>query len=76
MLCPKCRELERVLESKSIECITASSDLYSRISSRFEAYDVVEMERAKSDLEMHRSVCVIALGAARQASKKRRLDRN
>jgi hypothetical protein len=75
MLCPKCRELERALERRSRECITASSALYSRISSRFVAYDVVEMERAKSDLDMHRAVCVTAIGVAKQASTRRRSEK-
>ena len=29
-----------------------------------EAYDVVEMERARSELAMHRSVCATAIAAA------------
>ena len=71
MLCTMCRELERALESRSLECITASSAIYCRVSSRFVAYDVVEMERAKSELEMHRSVCASAIGAAKQVLKRR-----
>ena len=71
MLCTMCRELERVLESRSLECIIASSAIYCRVSSKFVAYDVVEMERAKSELEMHRSVCASAIGAAKQALKPR-----
>jgi hypothetical protein len=71
MLCTICRELERALASRSLEYVTASSALYCRISSKFVAYDVVEMERAKSDLETHRSVCATAIGAAKQVLKRR-----
>ncbi|MGO9436749.1 MAG: hypothetical protein ACLPH3_12310 [Terracidiphilus sp.] len=35
----------------------ARSSLYGRVSTRFAAYDNVEMERARSELQMHRSVC-------------------
>jgi hypothetical protein len=34
--------------------------LYCSVSNRFAAYDNVEMERARSDLRMHRSVCTFA----------------
>jgi hypothetical protein len=38
--------------------------LYGTASSRFEAYDVVEMERAKSELQMHRAVCGLVITTA------------
>jgi len=62
--CPICKRLERTFEGWNTECIRARSSLYCTVSSRFEAYDVVEMERAKSDLQMHRSVCVLAITKA------------
>ena len=64
MGCPICKRLERTFEGWNTECIRARSSLYGSVSSRFAAYDVVEMERARSDLQMHRAVCVIDLNKA------------
>jgi hypothetical protein len=63
MGCPVCKRLERTFEGWNTECIRARSSLYRNISSRFEAYDVVEMERARSELRTHRSVCLFAVPA-------------
>jgi hypothetical protein len=57
MGCPVCKRLERTFEGWNTECVRARSSLYGSVSSRFAAYDVVEMERARSELKMHRSVC-------------------
>jgi hypothetical protein len=65
MGCPVCKRLERTLEGWNTECIRARSSLYGTASSRFEAYDVVEMERAKSELQMHRAVCGLVITTAR-----------
>jgi hypothetical protein len=59
MGCPVCKRLERTFEGWNTECIRARSSLYCTVSDRFVAYDVVEMERARSELEMHRAVCVL-----------------
>jgi hypothetical protein len=64
MGCPVCKRLERIFEGWNTECIRARSSLYCTVSNRFEAYDVVEMERARSELQMHRSVCVLAITKA------------
>jgi hypothetical protein len=56
--CPVCKRLERTFEGWNTECIRARSSLYSTVSARFAACDIVEMERARTDLQMHRSVCV------------------
>ena len=64
MGCPACKRLERTFEGWNTECIRARSSLYCTVSSRFEADDVVEMERARSELQMHRSVCVFAITKA------------
>lgn len=64
MGCPVCKRLERIFEGWNTECIRARSSLYGSVSSRFAAYDVVEMERARSDLQMHRAVCVVDLNKA------------
>jgi hypothetical protein len=63
MGCPVCKRLERTLEGWNTECIRARSSLYRNVSSRFEAYDVVEMERARSELGLHRSVCAFPVPA-------------
>jgi hypothetical protein len=59
MGCPVCKRLERTFEGWNTECIRARSSLYCTVSDRFVAYDVVEMERARSELQMHRAVCVL-----------------
>ena len=64
MGCPVCKRLERTFEGWNTECIRARSSLYIGVSTRFAAYDVVEMERARSEMEMHRSVCVLGLANA------------
>ena len=60
MDCPICKRLERTFEGWNSECMRARSSLYCSVSNRFAAYDNVEMERAKSELQMHRSVCTFA----------------
>jgi hypothetical protein len=62
--CPVCKRLERAFEGWNSECVRARSSCYGIVSSRFAAYDVVEMERARSELQMHRSVCVSAVAEA------------
>ena len=58
MDCPVCKRLERTFEGWNSECIRARSSLYLSVSTRFAAYDNIEMERARSELQMHRSVCL------------------
>jgi hypothetical protein len=65
--CSKCSYLERALESRHKEYHTACSRTLRRISLKFAAYDFVEMQRAQSDLDMHRSVCASALAAAQHS---------
>ena len=59
MGCSVCKRLERIFEGWNSECIRARSSLYCSVSTRFAAYDNVEMERARSELQMHRSVCAL-----------------
>jgi hypothetical protein len=67
MGCSRCYDFERALEDRTNECHRAcASETYGRISSRFVAYSNVEMERARSELEVHRSVCASAVGKARE----------
>jgi hypothetical protein len=65
MGCSICTYLERALESRNGEYLKARSSTYRLISTRFVAYRNVEMERAKSELAMHRSVCVSAVASNR-----------
>jgi hypothetical protein len=61
MPCPICDDFERALKDRTSEYRQACSNtVYCRISSRFVAYSEIEMSRAKSELEIHRSVCASA----------------
>ncbi len=64
MACSICNDLGRALANRSKEYVLARSASYSLVSSRFVAYDMVEMERARSELATHRSVCVYAVSEA------------
>lgn len=68
MHCQICDDFERALLNRTSEYHQACSNtVYRKISSRFVAYSDVEMERAKIELELHRSVCVSAgAGSDRQ----------
>ncbi len=58
MRCPICDDFERALEDRTSEYRKACSNtVYCQISSRFVAYSEIEMARALSELEVHRSVC-------------------
>lgn len=66
MGCSRCNDFERALEDRAGEYHRArANDTYGRISTRFVAYSVIELERARSELELHRSVCASAIGQAR-----------
>jgi hypothetical protein len=58
MGCPICRGLMRAYERWLSEYAEARSSASYGVSTRFAAFKNVEMERAKSDLEEHRLVCV------------------
>ena len=62
MRCPICGDFERALEDRTSEYQKACSNtVYCHISSRFAAYNEIEMARALSELEIHRSVCASAV---------------
>ena len=61
MECPICRELRRAYETGRGEYIEARSSASYGVSTMLAAFRNVEMERAKSDLEEHRLVCVSAI---------------
>jgi hypothetical protein len=60
MSCLRCQNLERALEIRQREYIEALASVYCRVSRKFAAYTSVELERARNELEEHRSVCVSA----------------
>lgn len=64
MACSKCSYLECALESRHSEYLAAHSEVLRRVRSERAAYDFVEMERARSELDMHRSVCASAIATA------------
>jgi hypothetical protein len=65
MRCPICDDFERALKDRTSEYHKACSNtVYCHISSRFVAYSEIEMARALSELEVHRSVCDSAVANA------------
>ncbi len=60
MGCPVCTYLECALRSRHSAYVTACSETFRRVSSELAAYNLVEMERARSELKVHRSECIAA----------------
>jgi len=58
--CLICKGLEEACQSRLSEYVKARSAAYYQVSTELAAYKNVEMERAKSDLEEHRLLCVCA----------------
>jgi hypothetical protein len=56
--CSICTYLECALKSRHGEYLTTCSEAFRRVSSKRMAYASVEMERARSELAMHRAICV------------------
>jgi hypothetical protein len=65
MDCLICKRLERAFESRHSEYIEARSAAYYRVSTELAAYKNVALQRAKSDMEEHQSVCVSAASGAK-----------
>jgi hypothetical protein len=61
MECSICRDRERAYQARLSEYTEARSSACYQVSKRLAAFKNVEMERAKSDLEDHRLVCVCAI---------------
>jgi len=55
--CTICTNLERAFEKRRSEYMTTCTEVYRRVSSKRMAYAAVEVERARSDLAVHRAVC-------------------
>jgi hypothetical protein len=62
--CSVCTNLERAFKIRHGEFMTTCSEAFRRVSSKRMAYAAVERERARSELEVHRKVCVSAIAAA------------
>jgi len=58
MHCLICRSLELAFESQRSHYLEASAQACNKITPRLAAYWNVEMERARSDMDEHRAVCV------------------
>jgi hypothetical protein len=65
MNCAICTDLERAFEARRGEYIEALDAAIYRVSKKFAAYKNVDMERARNELEEHRSACALA---ARQSA--------
>ncbi len=62
--CSICTNLECALKTRHGEYMTTCFEVFRRVSSKRMAYAAVERERARSELEMHRKVCVSAAAMA------------
>jgi hypothetical protein len=60
MRCMHCRSLEVAFRARWIEFTEASSFACYGVTNQSAAYLHVEMERAKAELEEHRSLCLSA----------------
>ncbi len=69
MNCLICKDLKRVFEDKRSDYVEARCAAYYRVSTEFAAYKNVDMERAKSALEDHQSVCVAAAASLLKLNK-------
>lgn len=58
MTCLACKDLERTLDFRRSKYFEARSAAFYKVSTELAAQKNVDMERAKSDLEEHYSVCV------------------
>jgi hypothetical protein len=63
MGCSICRNLERIYEDGLGEYIEARSSASYRVSTKLAAQKKVDMERARYELEEHRSECLSAVHA-------------
>lgn len=61
--CATCVHLERALENKHSDYLMASSEAFRHVSTDLGAFDVVEVERARNALKLHRSVCASVIVA-------------
>jgi hypothetical protein len=71
MNCSECTYLNRAFESAHIKYVEARYARFYRVSTEIAAREQVDMERAKTDLQEHQSMCSLrrdpAIGADNQA---------
>lgn len=75
MHCRLCENLERALEARRSEYVESSSLAYYQVSKKFAAYKNVEMERARTELQEHRMVCLAAQNEPAPAAVRPRLSK-
>ena len=63
MSCSECKELERCFDEMQVHYEAARTSAYYQVCTELAAKREVDMERAKSALEEHRTVCASACGA-------------
>jgi len=73
--CLICKDLERTLASRRSQYTEALSAAYYQVSTELAACKNVDMERAKSDLEEHQSMCIYAANRKRPRPKASRARR-
>ena len=57
MNCLECRDFDRAFQSRLAKYIEARSAAFYRVSTELAAKKMVDMERAKTDLQEHQSAC-------------------
>jgi hypothetical protein len=57
MNCSECTYLNRAFESAHVKYVEARYASFYRVSNEIAAREQVDMERAKSDLQEHQSMC-------------------
>jgi len=61
MGCLRCKNLERALKVRQSEYMEALASAFYPVSRKLAAYTSVEVERARNELEEHRSICASAV---------------
>lgn len=61
MRCPLCRNLQLAFEARQREFIESNFLAYYLVSKKFAAYKLVEMERARIEMQDHWSVCTYSV---------------
>ena len=57
MDCLTCRDMERVVKSRHAEYVEARLAAYYRVCTKLAARSMVDLERAKNELQEHQQVC-------------------
>lgn len=63
MDCPRCMVLEQAFDGKLSKYTAARSAAFFRVSTQLAAWKMVDMERARNDLEEHQLTCLFAQAA-------------